>query len=99
VRKPDARRSLAHENRCPMSRPNDVVLITGVAGGLGSRVASALEGGFCVIGMDLDCEVDEHNFRVDLSSGESVRSALAGVRERFGSRLASVVHLAAYFDF
>jgi nucleoside-diphosphate-sugar epimerase len=82
-----------------MSRQDHVVLITGIAGGLGSRVAAALEEEFCVVGMDLDCEATDRNFPVDLSSDESVASALRKIRERFGSHLASVVHLAAYFDF
>src|SRR5690606_1112333 len=83
----------------PMSSQREVVIITGIAGGIGSRVASALEDEFCVVGMDLDCEEDERNFPVDLSSDESVNSALRKIQERFGKHLASVVHLAAYFDF
>src|SRR5690606_41253919 len=53
----------------------------------------------CVVGMNLACEEDERNFPVDLSSDESVNSALRKIQERFGKHLASVVHLAAYFDF
>lgn len=75
------------------------MLVTGVTGGIGSRVAAALEGDYCVVGMDLDCEGDEKNFSVDLRSTESVTEALNAMRESFGSRIASVVHLAAYFDF
>ncbi|HEX6260534.1 MAG TPA: NAD(P)-dependent oxidoreductase, partial [Woeseiaceae bacterium] len=82
-----------------MSRRENIVLVTGVAGGIGSRVAKTLEDEFCVLGMDLDHELDEHNFAVDLRSDQSVSSALRAIRERFGSRLACVVHLAAYFDF
>jgi len=82
-----------------MSQREKVVLVTGVTGGIGSRVAAALKDDYCVLGMDLDCEEDEKNFSVDLRSSESVTKALNVIRERFGSRLASVVHLAAYFDF
>ena len=34
----------------------------------------------------------------DLSSDEAVRKALEEVRDRFDSRIASVIHLAAYYD-
>src|SRR3546814_11172429 len=34
----------------------------------------------------------------DLGSEDSVRTAVADVRERFGDRIASVIHLAAYYD-
>ena len=35
----------------------------------------------------------------DLTSDESVAKAFEVFRSRFGGRIASVVHLAAYFDF
>lgn len=94
----DATRNCA-ANSLAMTRHDDVVLITGIAGGIGSRVASALEGEFCVVGMDLHCENGERNFSVDLGSDESVSETLERIRRRFGTRIASVVHLAAYFDF
>src|SRR3546814_15002146 len=34
----------------------------------------------------------------DLGSEDRVRTAVADVRERFGDRIASVIHLAAYYD-
>jgi len=77
----------------------EIVLITGISGGIGSRVAAELADEYCVVGIDLDCEEDGHNFPVDLRSDESVSEVLHRIRERFGARLASVVHLAAYFDF
>jgi nucleoside-diphosphate-sugar epimerase len=82
-----------------MSTREKVVLVTGGIGGIGSRVAAALKNDYCVVGMDLDNEKDENNFSVDLRSTASVTAALDAIRECFGSRLASVVHLAAYFDF
>src|SRR5690606_865204 len=82
-----------------MSPHSDVVLITGIAGGIGSRVAAALEEEFCVVGMGLDCEETDRNFGVDLGPDEAVSSALRKIRHRFGARSASVLHLAAYFDF
>src|SRR3546814_13732678 len=34
----------------------------------------------------------------DLGSDEAIRSAFEEVRSRFGNRIASVIHLAAYYD-
>src|SRR5918992_277651 len=35
----------------------------------------------------------------DVTSGESLQHALSNVRTRHGERIASVIHLAAYYDF
>lgn len=77
-----------------------VVLITGAAGNLGRSVADALADAYTVVG--LDREAEDAGFPVlkaDLTSAESIESALAEVRNIWGGRLASVVHLAAFFDF
>ena len=76
-----------------------VVLITGIAGTIGSRLADALREHYRVIGLDLACGDDPDCIRFDITDDDSVAEALAQVRERCGSRLSSVVHLAAYFDF
>ncbi len=82
-----------------MTERHDIVLITGISGGIGSRVAAELERDFCVVGLDLQIEEDERNFQVDLTSDASVREALQAVGERYGRRIEAVIHLAAYFDF
>lgn len=86
-----------------MRTHDEVVLITGSSGLIGAAMADRLDPGFQVIGFDnhgpphpppsadlVEC---------DLSSDASVQQALAHVRERFGKRIVSVVHLAAYYDF
>jgi len=77
-----------------------IAVVTGIAGAIGMALARALEPDYTVVGLDLDCggaAVD--CIEVDLGSGDSVELALRKFRERYGSRIASVVHLAAYFDF
>ena len=86
-----------------------IVLITGAAGNLGRSVAKALAGGYRIVGLDRKArDVGEGGqgpadsypiFAVDLGSDESVQSALQSFRDAHGPRIASVVHLAAYFDF
>lgn len=77
-----------------------VVLITGAAGGIGRAVSDALADRYTVFGLDRDCSGFQHAcVEFDLASERSVRDALTKLRERFGEKIAAVVHLAAYFNF
>ncbi|TFY97462.1 vitamin K epoxide reductase family protein [Ramlibacter rhizophilus] len=77
-----------------------LVLITGAAGDIGSTLAEALGQDYTVVGLDrAGKSAAVPLFEVDLGSEASVREALRQLRERHGSRIASVIHLAAYFDF
>lgn len=69
---------------------------------LGSAVIQRLAPSYTLVGFDVvepDAELPAEHFDVDITSGDSVRGALQQVRERHGDRIASVVHLAAYYDF
>jgi nucleoside-diphosphate-sugar epimerase len=77
-----------------------IVLITGAAGDIGAALIAALRDRYTVVGLDqkdkqADCELIE----VDLTNDDSVQRALEQFRARHGERIASVIHLAAYFDF
>ncbi len=82
------------------------VLITGIGGLIGTRVAQALHPAYRIIGID---RKEEDNLPhphtpyeylpVDLTDDADTGSTLAKIRERVGGRLASAVHLAAYYDF
>ena len=77
-----------------------LVLITGASGNLGRSVAGVLARDYRPVGLDL--RAADEPFEVlacDFSSDESVGKALDAFRARFGPRIASVIHLAAYFDF
>ncbi len=78
------------------------VLITGSSGFLGQAIAHGLVTRYRVTGLDvkapkepiedLDC------FEIDLTSDQSIANALAEVRRVAGDKIASVIHLAAYYD-
>ena len=78
------------------------VLITSSSGFLGQAIARGLLGRYYVIGLDVRQPkkplegVD--TLEVDLTSDESVAQAIAAIRARAGGKIASVVHLAAYYD-
>ncbi len=80
--------------------PKPIVLITGAAGNIGRSLASALADAYTVIGLDRPGEkADFPLLEIDLTKEESIAAAFARLRKEHGSRIASVVHLIAYFDF
>src|SRR5215207_5400037 len=82
------------------SRP--VILITGSSGFIGSAIAARLAERHQVVGLDSENPKKPlpgvATIRVDLTSDQNVDDALAQVRQRFGARIASIIHLAAYYD-
>lgn len=77
-----------------------LVVITGAAGDIGSTLARILDSDYTVVGLDRKgTPAPGELIEVDLTSDESVDHALQTLRDRHGSSIATVVHLAAYFDF
>ena len=77
-----------------------IVLVTGATGDVGTAVANALGADYEVVGLDrAGTTGDVPIIEVDISSAVSLKRSLEIFRSRHGSRIASVVHLAAYFDF
>ena len=86
-----------------MSAEQPVVLITGSSGLIGSRLAGALADRYQVVGLDVKPPLEQSDqaafVECDLTDAESVGEAMRQVKRQFGPALASVVHLAAYYDF
>ncbi|MEO8349804.1 MAG: NAD(P)-dependent oxidoreductase, partial [Acidobacteriota bacterium] len=86
-----------------VNETKEVILVTGSNGYLGYPIAERLTGAFTVVGFDrrqpshpppgAECVY------VDISSEPSLRRGLQTIRDLHGDRLASVIHLAAYYDF
>jgi len=79
------------------------VLVTGSSGYLGYAVAKELSTTFAVVGFDRRAPShpppSAECLYTDVTSEPSLRRALEALRELHGDRLASVIHLAAYYDF
>jgi nucleoside-diphosphate-sugar epimerase len=80
-----------------------ILLITGSAGLIGSRLVEEFASDYQVIGLDVkppEVKVGQAEFvDCDLTKDESVTQALSTIRDKFGDHIASVLHLAAYYDF
>lgn len=80
-----------------------LVVVTGCSGLIGARLMEALAPDYRVIGLDIvepRTLPDDATFMMcDLTDDKSVEDVLARIRGEFGDQLASVVHLAAYYDF
>jgi nucleoside-diphosphate-sugar epimerase len=81
----------------------DVVVITGCSGLIGARLAHVLSRDYRIVGFDLEpppAGLPLAEFiSCDLTKDADVARACRQLRQNHGQRLASVVHLAAYYDF
>jgi nucleoside-diphosphate-sugar epimerase len=83
-------------------RVGEAVIVTGSSGFIGSALVKRLAERYRVVGFDR--EVPPHPpaeaecICIDLTDDPSVAAAFRRVRTAYGGRVASVVHLAAYFD-
>ncbi|MFC0134181.1 DNA polymerase III subunit epsilon [Massilia eurypsychrophila] len=77
-----------------------VVLIAGGYGRIGRAIASVLAPRYRVVALERRCGQGARDcIEADISSDEELTRAMEQFRASFGGRIASVVHLAAYFDF
>lgn len=87
-----------------MTRSSDkqTVIITGSNGFIGKAITQRLAQRFNVVGFDQKISEgadDAENYEVDISSSSSISRALESVKAKHGERIASVIHLAAYYSF
>lgn len=87
-----------------MKPKGEIVLITGSNGRIGTAVTRRLRERFDnIVGFDREAPApappDCVRIAVDMASDDSVRDGLRVLREHHGTKIATVVHLAAYYDF
>lgn len=79
-----------------------LMLVTGSSGLIGTLVARTFAPDFTVVGLDRKPPKDGAGagfILCDLTRDDDTARALAELRRRHGDRIASVIHLAAYYDF
>jgi nucleoside-diphosphate-sugar epimerase len=80
-----------------------LVVVTGASGLIGSNTVRALAPAYRVVGLDRvppkGRQLPMHFIECNVGEDASVERAFAEFREAYGTRLASCVHLAAYYDF
>lgn len=86
-----------------MNRELPLVLVTGAAGLIGERLIGRLAGTYRLVGTHRgEPPADQLGadwVEMDVAADDSVEAALREVARRHGRQIASVVHLAAYYDF
>ncbi len=87
-----------------MTPEHGIIIVTGSNGRIGDAVMRRLAGRFTdVVGFDRKAPKPPPPgcvyIPVEITSEESVREGLRTVREHHGAHVASVIHLAAYYDF
>ena len=81
-----------------MASQKPVVLLTGAEGRIGSAIAAALEGSYTVVGFERQCR-GTNCITVDITSDEALAHGCEELRAHYGRHIASVIHLAAFYDF
>lgn len=82
--------------------PAGIIVVTGASGLIGARISARLSPKYTVVGLDVDPPPALRHLdwlTCDLTRDESVSETLTRIRDAHGPRIASVVHLAAYYDF
>ncbi len=85
-----------------MPGDKEVILITGCSGRIGFRAAERFCQKYQVVGFDISLVgkfPGVELISVDMSSDESVKEGMDYVLKKYGNRLVSVIHLAAYYNF
>lgn len=85
------------------SSDKPLVIITGSSGLIGTRLIDQLKSDFRIVGMDKQGNPfppKEAEFvYFDITKEDSIRSAMDRICYAHGDQIASVIHLAAYYDF
>ena len=87
----------------PAGNKKDVIVISGSSGMIGSALIHKLAPQYRIAGMDQTGypfpPAEAECICLDITSDKSMQFALERIRYEYGNKIASVVHLAAYYDF
>lgn len=78
-----------------------LVVITGAGGNIGRSIARALRDRYRIVGIEreADAGIDFPLLEADITDDASMAACFERLAREFGKKIASVIHLIAYFDF
>ena len=81
----------------------EIIIVTGSSGLIGSRLIKQLAHQYQVVGLDKEgskyAPIEAECISFDITDLNSIKAAMERFRYAYGNKIASVVHLAAYYDF
>lgn len=81
----------------------EIIVVSGSSGLIGTAVIKALAGRYTIIGLDNKGypypPPEAECLTIDITSDEHVQKVFNEIREKHGNRIASFIHLAAYYSF
>jgi len=87
----------------PQRMDKPVIVITGASGLIGTRLVEAFADQYNVVALDVEALPSEREgvswIQCDLTNSDAVSTALNRLKDNYGEKIASVIHLAAYYDF
>jgi nucleoside-diphosphate-sugar epimerase len=87
----------------PQHSDKPVLAITGASGLIGTRLVKAFADEYNVVALDIEAlpieRADVGWIRCDFTNEGAVHAALKTFKDSYGDDIASVIHLAAYYDF
>lgn len=87
----------------PQRLDKPVIAITGASGLIGTRLVDAFANEYNVVALDVETlSIDREGvgwIQCDLTNSDEVSTALERIKDNYGEKIASVIHLAAYYDF
>jgi nucleoside-diphosphate-sugar epimerase len=91
------------ENTGMRNSNKEVILVTGSSGLIGTQIIKRLAKNYRVIGLDRVGDpfppVEAECVCYNITSEKSIRAAMKRISYGYGNKIASVIHLAAYYDF
>lgn len=95
--------SMPSETDSSHNSEKPVVIVTGSSGLIGSRIIERLAPKYRIVGLDKEGspqpqpKADCMNF--DITDAGNIRLTMEHIRKQYGDKIASIIHLAAYYDF
>lgn len=86
-----------------LNSDGEIIIVTGSSGLIGTRIIKRLGNRYRIIGLDKKGNpfppAEAECISFDITKEDSIRAAMERVRHAYGDKIASVIHLAAYYDF